>query len=405
MNLPFHIAKKYFFGKKSMNAINIITGISVFGVTLGAAALILVMSVFNGLEDLIKSLYNSFQPDIKVTPKEGKVFTLDSLTYTKLLEIEGVEAVAKSLEEIAFFEYKGGQDFGLLKGVDENWINVSNLDSVIYEGKYKLKNGSRHFAIVGYGMRNKMGISVEDVLSQLSVYMLKNKKVGNFEKPFRKQYLSPIAIFNIQQQIDEKYVISDLAFAQKLRGYKEGEISQIEIRVANNPETDLVKANIKNILGENYHIKDRYEQNAAFFRLMKVEKFMGFIIVGLAGLLVSINMIGCMLMLIHEKKKDIAILKAMGADSAFVKKVFVNVGLLISSIGLVLGFAIATLIFCLHKQFNLLPMEGFIVDAYPMSLRWMDFLAVFCFILLFGFLFSIFPASQAAKIKSLVRNE
>ncbi len=405
MNLPFQIAKKYFFGKKSMNAINIITGISVLGVTLGAGALVLVMSVFNGFEDLIKSLYNSFQPDIMVTPVQGKVFTIDSTTYTKLVDVEGVANVAKSIEEIAFFEYKGSQDFGLIKGVDEEWLEVSRLDSVVFEGRYKLKSGTRNFAVVGYGMRNKMGISVEDYLSQMSVYMLKNKKVGNFEKPFKKQYLEPVGIFNIQQQIDEKYVISDLAFAQNLRDYKKGEISQLEIKLNKDFDSEETKEALKKILGAKFHVKDRYEQNEAFFKLMKVEKLIGFIITGLAGLLVSINMIGCMLMLIHEKKKDIAILKSMGADNNFIMKVFMNVGLLISGIGLIAGSGCAIFIYFLHKQYNLLPMEGFIVDAYPMSLRFTDFITIIFFVLFTGFLFSLFPAAKAAKIKSLVRND
>ncbi len=405
MNLPFKIARKYLLGKKSMNAINIITGISVLGVTLGTMALVIVMSVFNGFEDLIKSLYNSFQPDVMVTPKKGKVFTLDSLTYKGLVDLNGVDKVSTCLEEIAFFEYKGNQDFGVLKGVDENWLHVTRLDSVIYEGAYKLKGGARSYGVVGYSMRNKMGISVEDVLSQLSVFMLKNKQVGNFEKPFRKQYLSPSGVFNIQQQIDEKYVIADLDFARKLRNYSSGEVSQLEVKLKEDADTEATKTAIKRIIGDDFHVKDRFEQNEAFFKLMKVEKFMGFVIVGLAGLLVSINMIGCMLMLIHEKKKDIAILKTMGADNAFIKKVFLNVGLLISGLGLIMGCGLAILVYLLHKQFNLLPMEGFIVDAYPMSLRLFDFIAIIIFVLVFGVLFSLFPASKAAAIKSLVRND
>ncbi len=404
-NLPFYISKRYFFGKKSTNAINVISYISVGGIALGTAALLLVSSVFNGFEDLIKSLYGSFQPDIMITPKEGKVFIVDDETYKGLTEIDGVEYVSKSLEEIAFFEYKDGQDFGLIKGVDEHWINVTRLDTVIYDGVYKLKSGNKNLAVVGYGMRNKLGISVENVLSQLSVYMLKNKQVGPLEKPFKKQYLQPAGIFSIQQQFDEKYVISDLDFAQKLRGYKNSEISQLEIKIKPNTSSTEIIRSVQRMMGQDYHIKNRYEQNEAFFKLMKVEKWMGFAIIGLTVILVAINMVGCMFMLVHEKKKDIAILKSMGANNHFIRNIFTGVGLWMCGIGMLIGFVGAVGFYQLHKWFNLIPMEGFIVDAYPMEFRAIDFIATIIFVLLFGILFSLYPASKAAKIKSLVRND
>lgn len=405
MNLPFKIARRYFLGKKSTNAINYITRISIGGIALGTAALLLVLSAFNGLEDLIKSLYSSFQPDIMITPKEGKVFTVDENTYTQLLEIDGVVRVAKSLEETAFFEYEGSQGFGIIKGVDENWLEVTHLDSVIYEGEYKLKQGKRNFAVVGYGVRNSLGIAVEDYLSELSVYMLKNKVVGNFEKPFKKQYLQPAGVFSIQQQFDDKYVISDLAFAQKLRGYKKGEISQMEVQLAEEANPLAVAAAINKVLGDNFNTLDRYQQNSAFFKLMKVEKWIGFAITLLTMILVAINMIGCMLMLVHEKKKDIAILKSMGANNAFIRNIFINVGVWMTGIGMLVGFALGILLYQLHKTFNLIPMNGFIVDAFPASMRFWDFIIIIIFVLGFGLLSSLYPAYFASKIKSLVRND
>lgn len=405
MNLPFNIARRYIFGKKSTSAINYITMISMSGIAVGTTALLLVLSVFNGLEDLIQDLYSSFQPDIMVTPKEGKVFEVDSATYTRLTAMEDVKYVAKSLEETAFFEYEGSQGFGMIKGVDDEWLEVSRLDSVIHEGEYKLKGGRRDFAVVGYGIRNNLGISVEDYLSEMTVYMLKNKTVGNFEKPFKKQYLQPAGIFVIQQQFDEKYVITNLAFAQKLRGYKKGEISQLEIKLTEKADGAIVKEKILDILGDNFEIKNRYEQNSAFFKLMKVEKWMAFAITLLVMMMVAINMIGCMLMLVHEKKKDIAILKSMGADNSFIHNVFLGVGVWMTGIGLVVGFVLGLLIYWLHKIFNLVPMEGFIVDAYPASMRFWDFIVIIIFVLAFGILSSIYPAYFAARIKSLVRND
>ncbi len=405
MNLGFNIAKRYFFGKKSTNAINIITAISVLGVAIGTAVLLLIASVFNGFEDLIQSLYSSFQPDISIRAAEGKVFKDKEISLSELEKLEYIDSASKTLEEIAFFEYKGGQDFGIIKGVDENWRTVSQLDSVIYEGKYQVKNGSRNMAIVGYGMRNKLGVSVSDKFSEISVFMLKNRKVGPLEKPFKKQYLYPAGTFVIQQQFDEKYIISNLEFAQKLRGYKEGEISQIEIRLKEGTHTETALQNIQKIVGNRFEVKDRYRQNEAFFKLMKVEKWLGFAITGLAMVLVAINLVGCMFMLIHEKKKDIATLKAMGADNNFIKRIFLNVGMLMCGIGMIVGIIIAICFYAAHKTFNLIPMEGFIVDAYPMSFRLFDFVVTIIFVLIFGYLFSLYPAQRAANTKSLIRND
>ncbi len=406
MNLPFNIARRYFFGKKTTNAVNIITGISVAGVALGTAALILVSTVFNGLEDLIKGLYGSFQPDIIITPDEGKVFSPDTFLLENLSRIEGVEVISKSIEEIAFFEYLDVQGFGKLKGVDENWAMVSQVDSCIYEGEYLLKDESRNnFAVVGYGMKQRLGVNVNAYLTELDVFMLKNKKTSQLENPFRRQYLLPKGIFNIQQQFDGQYIISDLKFAQDLRGYKNGEISQLEIKVSETASAEKVTSDIQKFLGEKFQVKDRYRQNEAFFKLMKMEKWIGFAITGLTMILVAINMVGCMFMLVHEKKKDIAILKSMGANNGVIRRIFIGVGMWMCGLGLLIGFVLALGFYGLHKTFNLIPMEGFIVDAYPMSLRPWDFFATVVFVLIAGFLFSLYPASRAARIKSLVRRD
>ncbi len=404
MNPAHRIGKRYFFGIFSFNAVGIIAVISVLGISIGTAALILVSSVFNGFEGLIKGLYSSFQPDIMVKPAEGKVFVPTEEMFAKLDGIEEVEFVAQSLEEIAFFEYKGGQHFGTIKGVDENWLDVSRLDSVIYTGEYRLSKGNLDYGIVGYGMRRKLGISIEDYLTDLSVYMLK-KKASPFEKPFKTQYIKPAGIFMIQQQFDERYVISSLDFAQRLRSYKGGEVSQIEIRLKEGVDHESAMNKIAGVLGPEFTVKDRFRQNEAFFKLMQVEKWMGFAITGLVLLLVVVNMVGCMLMVVHEKKKDIAILKSMGADSGMIRRIFMTVGLWMSGVGIALGFTLALLIYFLQKTIGIIRMEGFIVDAYPIELQWTDFLVTLVFVFTFGILFSLFPANRAARIKSLVRND
>ena len=245
MNLPFKIARRYLFANsisgvllvlaigyvfllpflllfvlfkklnfKSVNAINVISGISVFGISLGTAALILVLSVFNGFEDLISGLFSTFNPDIKITALKGKTFSTDSIMLAKLESIDGVVAVSQTLEEVAFFEYKGSQDFGSLKGVDDNYSTVTRIDSSIREGNLIFEANGRQYAVLGVGMRNKLSVNVDNEFTPITVYMAKKKK--NISKPFVKKFLYPAGTFVIQQDFDNQYILTSLEFARKL---------------------------------------------------------------------------------------------------------------------------------------------------------------------------------------------
>ena len=236
MNFPLKIAKRYLFAKKSTNAINIITGISVFGVTIGTAALVIVLSVFNGFEDLLTSLFSNFNPDIKVTAIKGKVFTIDSTKIADLEALMGVEVVAKSLEEVAFFEYRETQLFGVVKGVDDQYKNVSHIDSTIIEGSFLLEKGTIPYAVAGSKIARDLNINTQDDFEELAIFMAK-KNPSKMSSPFRKLFARPSGIFKIQQDFDSKYVLTSLAFTQQLLGYNNGEISALEIRL--NPAKDV----------------------------------------------------------------------------------------------------------------------------------------------------------------------
>jgi lipoprotein-releasing system permease protein len=407
MNWPLRIARRYLFAKKSTNAINIITGISVIGIAIGTAALIIVLSVFNGFEDLITGLFSNFNPDIKVVPAKGKTFEVDSLQLAELWELEGIEVVSQSLEEVAFFEYDNNQDFGILKGVDQYYREVTGIDSTIREGRYVFSEDERDFAVVGVGMRNKLAVNLGKVLSTISVYMAKQERVGPFENQFRKKLVYPGGTFVIQQDFDNQYVLTSLEFARGLMRMP-NQVSALEIRMAPGASERAVREGITSVLGSDFIIRNRYEQDEAFLKLMNIEKWMSYAILSLTLLLVAFNMIGALWMIVLEKQKDISILKSMGATKESIRNIFLSEGLLLCFFGMLIGYVIAIGLYLLHVNLpnGLVSIpQGFVVTAYPISLRAMDFLVIAITVLSIGGIASMLPARRAMRVPAIIREE
>jgi len=405
MNLSLRIARRYLFAKKSTNAINIITGIAVFGIALGTAALILILAVFNGFEDLITQMFSHFDPELQASPKQGKVFVVDSVQLARLRGLDEVAHVSRSLEEIAFFEYKDQQDFGTLKGVDDFFSRVSGVDTMVREGVYRLKEGDKAFAVSGVGLRNRLGLNINEPFTPMTVYMARRKDVGPFGQPFRKRYLYPAGTFVIQQEYDQKYILAPLDFAQELMGYRH-EISALEISLTPGARTSRAKEAVQDVLGDQVVVKDRYEQEEAFLKLMNMEKWLSYAIVSLMMLMVAFNMIGALWMVVLEKQHDIAILKSMGGTDRFVQRIFLNEGLLLTLLGIGIGFGLALLLYGAQKQFELLRIPGqFVVPAYPASLRLVDFLTVLATVAAIGLLASWPPSRRAARVPAVIREE
>lgn len=403
--LIWRVARRYLFAKKSTNIINLITGIAVFGLAVGAAALVLILSVFNGFEEVINSLYSSFNPDIKITPAQGKTFTIEGELYKKLEKIPGVAFVSQTLEEVAFFEYDGKQDFGNLKGVDDNFIKVTQLDSTVREGTYQLRNGDVDMAVVSMEMRNQLAINIDDFISPLVVYMPKRKEAGALDQQFRRDITYPSGTFAVQQEHNGQYVLTTLDFARALLNMPDA-ISALEIKIKADANSRQVAKAISGLLGPEFVVKDRYQQQEAFMKLMLLEKWMSFAIVSLMLLMVAFNMIGALWMIVLEKKKDISILKSMGARDNTIRNIFLAEGLLLTILGVVLGFVLALTIYFLQKQFGIVSMPGtFAVDAYPVSIRFIDFVVVSITVLTIGGLASIPPALRARQIPTVVREE
>lgn len=405
MNLSLRIARRYLFAKKSTNAINIITGISVFGIAVGTAALLLVLSVFNGFEDLISQMYSSFNPDIKIMPVQGKTFEVDTALLTKLRAVEGVRYVSQTLEETAFFEYKGSQDVGKVKGVDDYFIAVTRIDSTVQEGRYNLQKDGVEQAVLGLGMRNKLQVNVDDLFSPIIVYMPKAREVGMFEQQFRRLSVYPVGTFVIQQEFNNEYVLTSLDFARALLDAG-NVVSALEIKLVGGANQNRVVEKIRQLIGADFIVKNRYEQEEAFLKLMNIEKWLSFAIVSLMLLLVSFNIVGALWMIVLDKRKDISILKSMGALDSTVRNIFLNEGLLLALLGITIGFVIAVGTYLVQKMFGIVSIPGnFIVEAYPISMRLTDFVVVALTVAAIAVLASIPPALRAQRVPTIIREE
>jgi lipoprotein-releasing system permease protein len=405
MNPALRIARRYLFAKRSTNAINIISGIAVFGISVGAAALVLVLSVFNGFEDLILGMYNRINPDIKITVAKGKTFVADSLTLEQLYAVEGVETVSLTLEEIAVFTYKNNRNFGILKGVDDNYNLVTGLDSSLREGVYDFERRGGNNILLGLGMRNRLEVNIRDEFTPVDVYMLKRKKAGPFEKQFLQRPAYPAGTYMVQTDFDAQYVISSLDFARQLLNYSD-EVSALEIKLRAGTNEVRVLEQLRAQLGSEFVAENRYEQEEAFLKLMKMEKWLSYAIVGLMMALVAFNLVGALWLIVLEKKKDIAILKSMGASAGMVRNIFLLEGALLSLLGTGLGFMLALLLFGLQKSTGLIAIPGnMILDAYPISLRLIDFATVSLTVVALGLLASWLPARKAQKLPAIIIEE
>ena len=409
MNLPFKIARRYLFSKKSTNAINIISGISVFGITVGVAALVIILSVFNGFGDLLGSLFDRFNPDVKITVKEGKVFTPEVLKLSQLRALESVDYFSETLEENAMFEYGKNTDFGIIKGVDEWFDEVTAIDTTVRRGRYRLREDGRNFAVLGFGMEQKLSASLNDLVASINVYMPKRKASNSLmEQPFKKRPINFGGTFLVQQSdFDEHYVVVPLDFARELLSY-DTEVSSIEIKLNPDADTRTAIADIRTIMGDRFEVKDRYEQNAAFFKIMNIEKWIAYVILSFTLILVAFNMVGSLWMLVIDKKQDIAILKSMGATATMVRNIFLSEGVLLSLLGIFIGFAIAITACVLQQQFGFITLQGgdaFLIEAYPVEMQLWDFIIVFITVLLIGTLAALLPAMRASRINSIIRGE
>jgi lipoprotein-releasing system permease protein len=393
VKLSLYIAKRYLLAKKSRNAINIISGVSVAGVAVGTMALIIILSVFNGLETMVRSIFNTFDPDIKITSAEGKTFIADTSRLRLLAKVEGLSCYSLTIEENALLKYGDKQYIATIKGVDDNYTMVTDIDSTMWEGEFVLESDrGRPYAIPGVGVAQYLGIRV-NFITPLNIYVpRKEGSALNAEDAFNKKYIFPSGIFQIEKDYDSKYVYIPIAFARELTEIDEG-VTSIEIKFKSDANPRSVQKKIKRIFDKGFIVQNRYEQQEIFYKVMKSERLAIFFILTLILTIASFNIIGSLTMLIIEKERDIEILKSLGANSDLIRKIFIFEGWLISIIGAISGIILGFLICWIQQTFGVVKLqsETLIMDSYPVVMKLKDFIIVPATVLLIGYWAAWYP--------------
>ena len=400
MKLSLYIAKRYLFAKKSRNAINIISAVSVAGVAVGTMALIIILSVFNGLEKMVSGIFNTFDPDIKITAAVGKTFIADTSRLKLLANVDGVSCYSLCLEENALLKYGERQFIATIKGVDDNYSGVSNIDSCMYEGSFTLRSDKgRPYAIPGIGVATNLGMGL-NFIQQLSIWLPKRTGSTNInaEDSFNKRFISPSGIFQVEKEYDSKYVYIPLDFARELIEVEEG-VTSLEIKFTNKANPTLAQRNITKIFGKGFIVQNRYEQQEIFYKVMKSERLAIFFILTLILIIASFNIMGSLTMLIIEKQRDIEILKSLGANGNLIRKIFIFEGWLISIIGALAGIILGFAVCWIQLKFGLIKLqsESLIMDSYPVVLKLKDFIIVPGVVLLIGYWAAWYPVKFLTK--------
>ena len=407
MNFPFYIARRYLFSKKSHHAINVISGVSVCGIALAALALVCTLSVFNGFQDLVATMFTAFDPELKITSTNGKVFDSEDERIQLLRQMPEIEVFSQSLEDNAMVQYKGRQAMVVIKGVEENFNQLTAIDSILYgRGEWRLQDEVVDYAVPGIELVSILGTGIR-FLDPLEVYAPKRGVKINVANPvssFQSDYLhSSGLVFAVnQQQYDASYILTSLSFARNLFQY-DTEVSSIELKLKSNSDIDAVKYRIRKLLGDDFLIRNRYEQQEDTFRIMEVEKLISYLFLTFILLIACFNVIGSLSILIIDKRDDIVTLQNLGADNRMVSKIFLFEGCLISFLGALVGVILGVFLCLLQQEFGLISLGSgdtagaFVVDAYPVSVHLGDVLLVLVTVLIVSFLSVQYPVRYLFK--------
>lgn len=399
MPLYLKIALRYLTSKKSTNSINIISWICIGAMALGIMFMLLIMSVFNGFQGLVIDMFNVFYADVKLFPDKGKYVTLSAEELAKIKSIDGVELMSTILEEDALLEYKDKQFVATVKGVESNYFDIIDLEEkYIINGVLKLEDTDKSYAIVGAGIKNALRIDVNNPFTPMKVSIpRKNARQTSFESAFNFDFINPVGEFNVQQEFDEKYVLVPQEFVRNIRG-GENEYSSIEIKLSEKSKSSAVIKEIQ-ALFPNLDIQNRWQQNATLYKVMETEKWVVFALLTLAIIIISFSIAGVLSMLILDKKKDIAVLLSLGAKPGLIKRIFLAEGVIFSIIGFIIGSFLMLSIYQIQTQHGIVKMPGntFVVQHFPLQIKFIDFLAAFIVIFLIGMLASYLPTLKAIQ--------
>jgi lipoprotein-releasing system permease protein len=395
LNFPLYIAKRYIFSRSKNNAINIISIIALGGIIVGATSLFVVLSVFSGLREYSVQFTNDYDPDLKVNVSKGKSFTINEQQEKKLKSISGIEAFSKITEERVLFSFNGKQQVTYLKGIDSSFNKVSKISTSLYSGQW-LKPDT-YQAVVGYGISNKLSLGLFDFNHPLEVFVPKPGK-GNIEseeQAFNKEYLVPMGIYAISEDLDSKYVFVDLQLSQELLGYETNRITGIEIKTAVNANSDNIINEVKKVFNNSVEVKTRAELNSTLHKMLNTENIAVYLIFTLVIIIALFNLVGALIMMILDKKQNLKTLYNLGSEVTDLRKIFLLQGTLLSVFGGIIGLLLGIIIVIVQQNFNLIMITDTL--AYPVIFEIKNLLIVFATIVSLGFLAALVASSRVSK--------
>ncbi|HXI01318.1 MAG TPA: FtsX-like permease family protein [Sphingobacteriaceae bacterium] len=399
MNTSIYIAKRYLFSKKSLNAINFISGISMLGVFVGSAALILILSVFNGFELLVLSMYDTFTPELKIEPALGKTYETNTAYFKDLRRDARIENFTEVLQEKVLIKYGKSQHIGVIKGVSDDFAKNRALDSALINGSFKLKHNGEDLAVVGSQVQAYLTVNVSDDFEDLQIFT-PNKKVKNASNPadeFIVRAIHPVGVLEVHQEYDD-IVLVPIGFARDLLN-EPLKASSIEINLKPGVSLKSLKNELSKTLGKNFIVKDRFQQNELLYKILNSEKWAIFVILTFILIIAIFNIIGSLTMLVIDKRRDIAILSSLGADNSFIRNIFFTEGMMISMIGCFAGMFIGLIFALIQQKYGVISMGQFdmIIDSYPVDLKISDFVLVFITVLVISSLASFISSRLSIK--------
>ncbi|MGZ5282738.1 MAG: FtsX-like permease family protein [Bacteroidia bacterium] len=401
MNLPFFIARRYFFSRKISNVIHIIAGISLAGIMVGAFALITILSAFNGFEEVVSKLYNTFDSDLKIAPAQGKYFEPDSAKMQQIKKLPGILAITPVIEENALIKYREKQTIATFKAIDPKYLRTTGIDSMIFLGEPILTDEDVDYALVGAGVGSKLNLNGYDENYLLQIYVPKKgaQTVLNPEKAFNRKGIFCSGIFSIQQDFDSRYILLPISFARDLV-QEQSKVTGLEINVKDDDNVEEIGEQVAQILGADFKVQDRYQQQPLLYKVMRSEKLAVYLVLSFILLIAAFNLIGALLMLAIEKKKDMAVLMSMGATPKLIQDIIMLEGLILSFTGAIAGIGLATIVCWLQMKYGFVKIaEGstFVIQSYPIAFKAWDFVLVLVTVIVLGFVASYYPAHLANR--------
>ena len=405
MNFPFYIARRYLFSKKSTNAINVISGISVVGVAVATMALVVTLSVFNGFHDLVASLFTAFDPQLEVRPATGKTIAADDPVLTEIKQLEAVEVATECVEDQALAIYHGRQAMVTVKGVEDNFDSLTHIREILLgDGEFELHAADMHYGIPGIRLAEILGTGYRyDEPMQIFAPRREGQlDMTDPESGFERDELySPGVLFSVMQaKYDKGYILTSIGFARRIFD-QQGMVSSLELRLKPGSDFEAVKKNIKKLAGDRFTVKDRFEQQDDTFKIMKIEKFIAYIFLTFILIVACFNIIGSISMLIIDKKDDVVTLRNLGASDRQITQIFLFEGRMISAIGAVIGILLGLLLCWIQQTFEVIKLGSqagsFIVPAYPVSVHPWDVVLVFITVMAVGFLAVWYPVRYFSK--------